>query len=299
MDRQFLRNFTVVIPVYNEESAIEKTLRDLAAHVPEFTIVVVNDGSTDGTAKALASIPGITVVRHKKNKGYGAALKTGIRSAATDYVMTYDSDGQHRPEDAVAIAQFIKERDLDLAVGARGSDSYQVPIRRPGKWLLTKVANHLARTKIPDLNSGLRAFRRSAILRYLHIMPDGFSFSTTSTLAMFNGGYMVEYHPINVTKRIGKSTVRLQDGLDTLMLIIRIMVLFQPLRFFTPISIVFITLGGTKGFLWDWVYRSGGVTTSSLLVFLTGVLIFCLGVLSDQISSLRIQVGAGDIPVPE
>jgi len=271
----------------------------LHAHAPEFTIIVVNDGSTDGTAKTLAGIPGITVLRHKKNKGYGAALKTGIRSASTDFVMTYDSDGQHRPEDAVAIANFLKNGDFDLAVGARGANSYQVPIRRPGKWLLTKVANHLARTKIPDLNSGLRAFRRSAILRYLHIMPDGFSFSTTSTLAMFNGGYVVEYHPINVAKRLGKSTVKLQDGLDTLMLIIRIMVLFQPLRFFTPISMFFMVVGGTKGFFWDWLYRQGGVTTSSLLVFVTGVLVFCLGVLSDQISSLRIQVGAGEIPVPE
>ncbi len=292
MTSELFDQFTIIIPSYNEAQALPAVLSELQSAAPQARIIVVDDGSTDASFQLLSQTSNVRILRHKNNRGYGAALKTGILAAATPFVVTYDGDGQHRPEDALAVAELATKEEFDLVIGVRDPKSFQVWSRRPGKWLLSKLANYLCRTEIPDLNSGLRALKREQILKYLNIMPESFSFSTTSTLAMLNGGFHVGYVPIKTKQRLGTSTVSIGDGLDTILLIIRLIVLFQPLRVFVPLSLCLMGLGGIKGALWDWYLLDGPVRTSSVLVFLTGVIVFCLGVLSDQIASLRMQNAA-------
>jgi glycosyltransferase involved in cell wall biosynthesis len=247
-------------------------------------IIVVDDGSSDETA-SIARAAGVRVIRHNKNMGYGASIKTGVRAAQTEYVLTMDADGQHRPEDVQRLWQMAK--DHDMVVGQR-SGLRQSPLwRMPGKWLLWTMANYLSRFTIPDLNSGLRMIRRDVALKYLHLCPSGFSLSTTITMALLSRGYRVAYVPIEVRKRVGKSSVSIRSGLDTIILILRIASLFDPLRVFIPASL----LSGTLGVLWGLPYAMAGhgVSVGAMLAIVTGILLFGLGLLCDQISQLRLE----------
>jgi glycosyltransferase involved in cell wall biosynthesis len=277
---------TIVIPAYNEAAAIGSVIQSAYAHCDYFVreIIVVDDGSCDETAQ-IALDSGARIIRHAQNKGYGAALKTGIRHAQTDYVLTMDSDGQHRVEDVLHLWESVANHDM--VVGQRTSLLHSPMWRMPGKWFLGWMANYLTRSKIPDLNSGLRLMKRDVILKYIHLCPDGFSFSTTITMALLSQHYSVLYEPIEVKKRIGKSTVSLSTGLDTIILILRIATLFNPLRIFLPTSFVI----GAFGLLWAVPYAlSGrGVSVASLLALVTAVILFALGLISDQISQLRLE----------
>ena len=192
--------FSLIIPAYNEEGAIESTLDHILDQFSscncEFEIIVVNDGSTDGTGEVLASRHDVRVLEHRRNRGYGAALKTGIRQAKYDLIVITDSDGTYPNEripDLVALAG-----DADMVVGSRTGAEVKYPfIRKIPKWFLKRFAEWMARQEIPDLNSGLRVFRKDAVERFLKILPDGFSFTTTITLAMLTNGYSVHYEPIN------------------------------------------------------------------------------------------------------
>lgn len=291
MNESFLDRFTIIIPAYNEEKGLGSTLQDLKDFNSKLNILVINDGSKDRTLEVAQQFSNVRIISHRKNRGYGASLKTGVAHCRTEYLVTYDADGQHRPEDAINVIKKCIEEDADLIIGRRGKDSYQVPLRKPGKWVLGKVANFLAQTKIPDLNSGLRAFKKKSIAPYLHIMPQGFSFSTTSTLALYKMGMFVDYEPIVVQKRTGTSTVKMSDGFDTLILIIRLMVLFNPMRVFIPPCVFLVGVGIIKAIFWDLMWRQAGVATSSVLVVTTGVLVFCFGILADQVASIRLEMG--------
>lgn len=279
---------SIIVPAYNEQDNLPPFLTELQSylchHRPEHEIVVVNDGSTDRTAEVLGSFPGIRVVHHIRNKGYGAALKTGIRQAAGELVLTMDSDGQHNPQDiALLLAQIDR---YDMVVGERTQTFHSPLWRMPGKWFLGWLANYLTKQKIPDLNSGLRLFKRELILKYLHLCPDGFSFSTTSTLVFFNRGYSVKYVPITVNKRKeGKSTITVKTGFETLMLILRIIMLLDPLRLFLPVSFASGLLGVVWGIYYLWLGH--GLSMTSLLLLITALLLFFFGLLADQIAALR------------
>ena len=237
-------SLTIIIPVYNEEKAVGTTIERLKLAVQPYNwnIVAVNDGSKDNSLSVLESISGITVINHKVNKGYGAALKTGIMAATTDYVSFYDSDGQHEPQDLINLGLHIG--DADMIVGDRGKKFYSTTVRAPGKWVLRKVADSLAGTKIPDLNSGLRVVKTDKIKDVLSLCPNGFSFSTTSTLAFFNLGYLTEYYPIDVQTRVGKSSVKIfSHGFQTIMLMVRLIALFNPLKIFIPTAVYIFLLG--------------------------------------------------------
>ncbi len=280
------KRLTIVIPALNESGPIEQVLKRVQTICADVVqeIVVVDDGSSDETA-GVAQAAGARVIRHKQNMGYGAALKTGIRNAQTDFVLTMDSDGQHRAEDVLRLWELVDANDM--VVGQR-TDLIHSPLwRMPGKWLLGLVANHLTRRHIPDLNSGLRVIRREAALRYLHLCPPGFSFSTTITMALLSRGYNVKYVPIQVERRVGQSTVSITTGLDTFILILRIAALFNPLRIFVPLSV----LTGTAGILWGIPYALAGrgVSMGSMLAIVTAILLFGLGLLCDQISQLRLE----------
>ena len=278
------KNLTIIIPAFNEEQAISQVLADIRQGLRDLVaeVIVVDDGSTDATA-ARAEAAGVRVIRHRHNRGYGASLKTGIRAAKTDFVMTFDSDGQHTA--AMAARLWESASQNDMVVGSRTALLHSPLWRMPGKWLLGALANYLVRQRIPDLNSGLRILHRETVLRYLHLCPSGFSFSTTITLVMLHRGYNVAYVPIDVRKRTGKSSISIRTGFQTLLLILRLAALIDPLRVFVPASFVI----GLTGVLWEIPYAiSGrGISVGSMMAIVTGVLLFALGLICDQISQLR------------
>lgn len=277
---------TIVIPAYNEGGAIGDVLVALHEHVPNIIheIIVVDDASTDNTAAA-AQASGARVIQHRTNRGYGGSLKTGIRAARTDYVLIMDSDGQHRVEDALALWQ--QRRTADMVVGQRTALIHSPLWRMPGKWILGRLANYIVQQSIPDLNSGLRIMKRADVLRYMHLCPNGFSFTTTLTIAFFTQGFTVAYVPIQIQKRVGKSTVSVTTGFQTLILILRLAALFAPLRVFIPMSI----FSGLVGIGWGvpFALSGRGISVGAMLAVVTGILLFALGIICDQISQLRLE----------
>ena len=239
--REIQYSATVIVPALNEADAIGRVVGDLVARYPEYEILVVDDGSTDNTGE-LAASAGARVIRHEWNKGYGASLRTGCRLAKGEIIVCFDGDGQHNPDDVKRLVDEIGPHDM--VVGTRSRDSHEPLVRRPGKFILATFANFLAGVKIPDVNSGFRAFKRDVILRYLHLMPTGFSFSTTSTFAMLKSGRPVKWVPIKVKKRIGTSSVsQVRHGLQTLLLMVRLTTLFEPLKVFLPVSAIVLARG--------------------------------------------------------
>ncbi|MGK0137616.1 MAG: glycosyltransferase involved in cell wall biosynthesis [Algoriphagus sp.] len=283
---------TIIIPCYNEERGIGGTIEKLlpVAKNQGWEILIVNDGSTDSTAKVVANLEGVRVIHQKHNKGYGASLKAGILAAETEYIAFYDADGQHQPDDLLKLS--LEAEKYDMIVGARGKSSHQDWQRKPGKWVLSKFANFLTGEEIPDLNSGLRIVQKNEIEPLLHLFPNGFSFSTTSTMAFMNMGFSVKYIGIKVEKRVGKSTVKqLKHGSSTLLLMLRLMVLFNPLRVFLPVSFFFIGTGLLYqiGFGIYTLQSTGKIVIfqGSTLLLVAGLLMFFFGLMTDQISEVR------------
>jgi glycosyltransferase involved in cell wall biosynthesis len=277
-------SLSIIIPVYNEEAVIGGVLEELISisQGKNWEIIVVDDGSPDNSANIISTFK-VRLLRHPINKGYGAALKYGIKHAKAEYVLIMDGDGQHDPS---AIANLLQYSETyDLVIGSRNQIFHSNLWRMPGKWLLGFLANYLTRQKIPDINSGFRIFRREIILKYLPICPDRFSFSTTSLIAMLSDQYSVKFVDIKIRKRIGKSSITVKTGLESLLLILRIVTLFNPLRIFIPVSFIFIVVGIIFYFYAYFGLNRGSV--SALIIFLIGVLIFFSGLISDQIAKLR------------
>lgn len=276
---------SVIIPVYNEEKSVEHVIKELKNILStlsmEYEIVIVDDGSTDRSPEILSNIDGITYLAHTKNIGYGAALKTGIKIARGDVIVITDGDGTYPNE---MIPELIKEMDqYDMVVGARAKNDPNIPfIRKPVKWFLGKLANYLAETDIPDLNSGLRAFRKDDTLRFYKILPSGFSFTTTITLAMHCNGYKVKYIPIEYRKRAGKSKISpIKDTMNFIQLIFRTIIYFNPLKVFLPIAgllfIAFLTSLFVDIFFLD------NLTDKTVISFLAFIQILAIGLLADLI----------------
>ncbi len=275
---------SIIIPVYNEEGAIASTLALVAETMGrtglEYEVVVVDDGSTDGTAAVLAST-GVRMLRHRANRGYGAALKTGLRATSHPLVAILDADGTYP---IARLPELIARLDAaDMVVGARTGTSVHVPaLRRPVKWLLTRIANLLSGHRIPDLNSGLRVFRRELATRFFGLFPDGFSFTSTITLASHINGYRVEYVPIDYYRRTGSSSIRpIRDSLNFLLLIVRMVVTFRPLNVFLPTAAGLLALGVLKAAI-DFS-RTGAFGTASAILILAALQIALLGLLADLV----------------
>lgn len=275
---------SIILPAFNEARNLPAVLEPLIhqAQVRGWELILVDDGSTDGTEK-LATPAAVRVIRHPLNRGYGAALKTGIRAASAPVVAIMDADGQHTLEALEVV--LASAASVDLVVGARKGLGKSPFWRMPGKWVLTRLATFITRRKIPDLNSGLRVFRRDVMMRYLHLFPDGFSFSTTSTLVFMDRGYQVEFVPIEVQARRGKSTVTATTGFDTLLLILRLATLFEPLRLFVAMSLVFLLLG--VGWSLPYAASGRGISLGAGLLILTSVQLLFAGLIADQVASLR------------
>jgi glycosyltransferase involved in cell wall biosynthesis len=276
---------SVVIPAYNESAAIGEVIGVLRAAAAWREIIVVDDGSTDATGERAAAA-GATVVRHPYNIGNGAAVKNGIRRAGGEYILIVDADGQHPPEDALRLVEQLGT--YDLVIGARSRETQATQARRAGNGLLNRLAGYLTGREIPDLTSGFRAARASGLREFLHLLPNGFSTPTTTTLAFIKGGYSVTFEPIHARQRSGQSKIRLaRDGAKFLMIIFKVVTIFSPLRIFLPISAASLALGAAYG-IWN-VVMHARIPNGSVLLLLFAVVVFLVGLVSEQISALRFE----------
>lgn len=276
---------TVLLPAYNEGEAIGRVVRELVDRYPDHEVLVVDDGSTDRTAEDAAAA-GARVVRHDWNRGYGSALRTGCREARGDILCFFDADGQHRAADVSRLVDAMRSSSYDMVVGQRDAGSHVPAARRPGKWVLRAFADFLAGCRIPDVNSGLRAVRRDVMMRYLHLTPAGFSFSTTTTFAFLKSGRSIGWVPVTVEPRVGVSSVsQLRHGLQTVLLLLRLTTLFEPLKVFLPVSGVFLCVA--IGFLVANLLAGRAVPQTSVIMSVSSVIVFMMGLLMDQVSAIR------------
>ena len=276
---------SVVIPAFNEGAAIGALVSELRAVADWREILVVDDGSQDETGER-ARTAGAQVFRHPYNKGNGAAVKTGIRLATGMFVLIVDADGQHQPADALRLVAHL--HSYDLVVGARSGQSQATVFRRVGNAILNWTASYLTERSIPDLTSGFRAARRSCLVEFLHLLPNGFSTPTTTTLAFLKAGYNVHFEPIDAARRQGQSKIQIgSDGVGFLLILLKVITIFSPLRIFLPISAAAFCVGAGYA-AWTILTRSD-VTDMSVLMIVLSVVIFLVGLVSEQISSLRFE----------
>jgi len=272
---------SIVIPAYNEAAhvadeidAVRKVMKGTGW---EFEIIVVDDGSTDDTA-ARAAATGVRVLRHPRNRGYGAALKRGIAAAQYGWILITDADGTY-PAASIPLL-LARADDADMVVGSRTGQNVAIPMeRRPAKWFLRTLASYLAEQELPDLNSGLRLMRKELVERYVHLLPSGFSFTTTITLACACNDHLVEYVHIDYLARRGQSKIRPRHAYDFTMLILRTIVFFNPLKVFIPLGALMALIGLAK-FGYDVVI--GNLSESAVFLLLAALLIWCVGMLADQ-----------------
>ncbi len=277
--------FSLVLPVYNEEEAIAFTLdhlhETLRSADGEYEIIAVNDGSKDRTGEILRSRSDIRLIEHRRNRGYGAALKTGIRNAKYPLIVITDADGTYPNERIPELVRLATQ--ADMVVGARIGANVEYPtIRKIPKWFLVRFAQWVAQASIPDLNSGLRVFRKSTVERFLKILPDTFSFTTTITIAMLTNNYIVHYEPIDYRYRVGKSKIKpIRDTLRFVQLILRTGVYFAPLRVFLPLATVFFL--GCMFTLFQDIFVREDLTERTLILFIAATQTAMFALLADMI----------------
>jgi glycosyltransferase involved in cell wall biosynthesis len=281
-------DLSVVIPAFNEEKGIAQSIAEVRAVLStlpiSFEIVVVNDGSTDGT-KAVAEQSGARVISSPENRGYGASLKRGILAGNSAYIAIIDADGTYPASSLPKMWEMAQS--ADMVVGARDAGMTNVPlVRRPAKFILNNFANVMARRTITDLNSGLRIFRRTSLMSFLPLLPSGFSFTTTITLYMLGSDMTVDYLPIQYRRRIGKSSMRSRDFFNFLLLVLRAIVLFSPLRVFLPLGAVLFVIGLAKA-VYDIVI--GNLSETAVLGILAAILIWSFGLIADMIGRLLLR----------
>lgn len=280
-------NFSIVIPAKDEEQGLAKTLPALREHYPEAEVIVVNDGSSDATVEVCQQ-HGVKVVSHPYSKGNGAAIKSGARAATGEYVVFMDADGQHDPADIQKLLYKLEE-GYDMVVGARSGRDAQASLAR---WSANSLYNHLAswmvNRKIDDLTSGFRAANRKKFLGFLYLLPNGFSYPTTSTMAFFRAGYSVGFVPITVSQRLGKSHISLvRDGVRFFLIIFKIGTLYSPLKVYFPAGVLVAGLGMLNYLVANFGSGAWRFTNMSTLLILCGMTIFLMGLLAEQLTNLQ------------
>ena len=278
---------SIVIPAFNEEAGIAATLDALATGAPDAEVIVIDDGSDDRTAQIALEFTNVIVAQHPFNRGYGAALKTGISIATREYVAWFDADNEHRVSDLAAMASMISARGL-AAVVAQRRFSGPSPVRTLGKFFLRLAARSLKLNAGKDINCGLRLFRRDVISRYVDLLPNGFSASITSTVIMLERGYPIDFHPIELNPRMGVSKVKVADGFHAFMLVMRIFMLFAPMRIFLRAGVILFLAGVAYGLGWA-ILTGRGVPAGAVLLTLGGILSGFFGLVADQISQMRLS----------
>lgn len=280
------KNVTVIIPAHNEAKTIGILVGRIRLLYPSYEIIVVNDGSTDSTSQE-ASNAGASVIDHPYNLGNGASIKSGMRRASGNVLVTMDADGQHDPADIENLVSNIPQ--YDMVVGERTLGG-QASIKRAfGNYIYNSFASYVAKFTVKDLTSGFRAVKREVALEYLPLFPNTYSYPTTLTLAVLRSGFCVKYMPIKVSARKnGKSGIHLvKDGTRFLMIIIKICTLYSPLRVFLPVSGMMFLLGVIN---YGYTYLIGGrFTNMSAVLFMAGLIIFMMGIVSEQICQMRYE----------
>ena len=275
---------SIVLPAKNESGGLRGTLSTLRALLPEAEVIVVDDGSTDDTA-LVATQAGARVLASPYSMGNGAAIKRGARAASGEVIVFMDADGQHDPSHIPRLLQRLDE-GYDMVVGARDWSGQAGMSRGLANTFYNWLASRMTGARVRDLTSGFRVVRADKFREFLHLLPNGFSYPTTSTMAFFRSAYAVAYEPIPVAKRIGKSHIRpLRDGLRFLLIIFKIATLYSPLKLFAPVAAGFFTLGlGYYVFTYLTQHR---FTNMSALLFSAAVIIFLIGLISEQITALN------------
>lgn len=282
---------TLVIPAYNEEENLKIILPELLTFVKErdWRIVITNDGSKDNTLGVLRKFeeaPWLKVVHHKLNKGYGAAIKSAIQASETDYVITIDADGQHRFEDVDKLYALMKSKDADMIVGSRKGTKAATKMRAIGKTIIRFTAKLMLTVPVHDINSGMKIYRTDLAKRYLHLTPNNMPYSDIITLIFISNRHLVLEEPIVVKDRMkGESTIGIQTAFETIMEIVNIIFLFNPMKIFLPISIGAFFLSAAWGI--PIILRGQGVSTGALLGFISALIFFFLGLIAEQLTLIR------------
>ena len=287
----YFENISLIIPAYNEEKAIEHTLDELSREecLQSAEIIVIDDGSKDNTANIVAKFSKIRLIRHHTNMGYGSSITTGVRAANREWVIWFDSDGQHRPEDLIALGSRLVSDGLDYCVGIRDSSSHEDQNRKFGKSILRLIIHLLVGKPLKDFNSGLRGFRHDINRRLLPLLPARFGASTATSLLMLQGKYRGAEVPIVVRQRKGHSSVnQIRDGILTLVIILRMIMIYKPLRLFVGLGSFLVLTGVVYGFIRAFSDGQGIPVLASLIVIF-GLQTLFFGLLSDQINSLRYE----------
>lgn len=284
-------SLTIVVPAYNEAEALPLTLQALLDFCDshQWWVVVVDDGSTDSTWQILegfAGHPRLKIMRHKLNRGYGSALKTGLSAVETELAVTFDADGQHRLEDILHLLNALQASDADMVVGSRPVGSSSSRYREIGKWLIRKIAGQMMPMPLKDLNSGFKLYRTDLAQRYLNLCPDSMAFSDVITLIFLNEGHKVIEEPIEVLPRkSGTSTINTRTAIETVMEILNLVMLLNPLRIFLPISFILVLLGLIWGI--PIILMGRGVSVGAMLAIVAGLITFTLGLIAQQLSEIR------------
>jgi glycosyltransferase involved in cell wall biosynthesis len=283
---------TIIIPAYNEAASLPQLLHELLpfAQLKNFKVIIVNDGSTDDTRAVLERnttlAENISIINHKVNRGYGGALKSGINKARTQYCITIDADGQHSLSDIDRLLNTITETNADLVIGSRKGNSESGYYREFGKTILRRVAKLLMPLNIYDINSGIKIYDTKLAQKYIQICPDSMAFSDVITLTFVYQRNLVLEIPVKINQRkAGKSTIGLRTALETLIEIINIVVLFNPMRIFLPLSFIFVLVS----IIWEIpiFLRGYGISIGALLGFMTGIIFFLLGLIAEQLGNIR------------
>jgi glycosyltransferase involved in cell wall biosynthesis len=286
-----MNSLTIVIPAYNEAHALPETLPPVLefCKTNHWKLIVVNDGSTDITGQILDTFsdqPRLKVITHKVNRGYGGALKTGLEAVDTEYAVTFDADGQHKLQDITHLADVLTQTDADMVVGARTINNQGHWYRELGKWLIRRIAALMMPMPLNDLNSGFKLYRTELVQRYLHLCPDSMAFSDVITLIFLNQHHKVVEEPIEVLPRLsGRSTINTKTAFETVLEIINLVMLLNPLRFFMPVSLICFLVGFGWGI--PFVVMGRGVSVGAMLAIVTGLLAFALGLITEQLSGIR------------
>ncbi len=288
------QNLTIIIPVYNEAESLLHFLPALikACKKNTWRVIFINDGSEDESARILSSIEGnafVEVLHHKVNRGYGGALKTGISAATTKYVITMDADGQHDVSDIDILFDFAQKNTADMVIGTRSNTQPASLYRELGKWLIRGFTGILVPLPIHDLNSGFKLYQTRLVQRYLSLCPDSMAFSDVITLLFLNQKHHVLEHPISVKHRMtGSSSISTRTAFQTVIEILSLVMLVNPLRIFLPLSIICISVG----LLWGIpiMFAGRGISVGSMLAIVLGALFFFLGLIANQLSAIRLHL---------
>jgi glycosyltransferase involved in cell wall biosynthesis len=287
------KELTVVVPIYNEEHAFQTYLNELVDYCKKgsWKLIFVNDGSSDASGKILDQInkPFVKVIHHKLNRGYGGALKTGILNADTQYVITFDGDGQHKVDDIIAILDYMKTNHAEMVIGSRKKSGNENAFRETGKGIIRFIARLLIPFKIKDLNSGFKIYQTDLAQQYQSLCPDTMAFSDVITLIFIKQRKLVLEFPITVVpRRSGKSTINIHTAVDTITEILNLIMLLNPLKVFLPLSAICLVFGIAWGI--PLLINGKGVSVGALLGIISGLFFFFMGLIAHQLSQIRMDM---------